>query len=128
MLIFLVYLGGLIASVSDAIPTITIVGGGVLFLLFLIIANSDDRSKTSILEDLHYWWGKFRCVVILICVANVGLIMMPTQKVYYAMLAVYAGQTVVESPEAKRIFDKALTAIEVKLDEISNNSKTGETK
>lgn len=40
------------------------------------------------------------------------------------MVATYAGTVAIESPEAKRIFDKAVSVLERKLDEYSDVNKT----
>lgn len=127
MLVFLVYLGELIGTVSNLLMTAIFICAVIAIATFIATADAvssygvEHDDKVSICKT---WYGEFRKFVNTTLVIVLMFIFIPSQKTFYIMVAAYAGTVAIESPEAKRIFDKAVSALERKLDEYSDVNKT----
>lgn len=123
MLVFLVYLGEVLGTLSVVLTVAMI--ACVLIAAFTYIATWDTLSMTGVAGGVcKAWYREFRKFVNTTLVIVLMFVFIPSQKTFYTMVATYAGTVVIESPEAKRIFDKAMAALESKLDEYSNENKT----
>lgn len=117
MLVFLVYL-------SDFIGTLSIILMITLLVLSFVIVGTLIRTydmmayKDSKESVVHVWYSKFRALMKVYIIIMLSFVLVPSQKTFYVMSAAYAGTMVIESPEAKRIFDKAVLALESKLDSL----------
>lgn len=115
MLVFLVYLGEFIGSIS-AVLIMALIALAIVVVGTLIRTSNlqtyENRKESIVLM----WYSKFHKLAKSYIIILLLFIFIPSQKTFYVMVAVYAGTVVVESPEARRIFDKAVSALESKLD------------
>lgn len=117
MLVFLVYLGDFIGTLSN------VLFAGILVLsaisAFTLIGTSEYISGLNGGNGvLLTWYADFKKLVKVYLVVLLMFVVIPSQKTFYVMVAAYAGTVVAETPEAKRIFDKAMSALESKIDSL----------
>lgn len=120
MLVFLVYLGELLGTVSTVLISTLIMLAIIAFVT--LMETRDDHSEATG-GILHVWYSRFHKLVKSFIIILLLFVCVPSQKTFYVMVAVYAGTVVVESPEAKRIFDKAVSALERKLDSLADTAE-----
>lgn len=89
----------------------------ILALLAMAVVNT---VYDKVIVDVK---AKFRYLNRIAIVILTLFIVIPTKQTYYAMVGAYASQVVIDSPQAKVLFDKSIKAIEIKLDEVINSKK-----
>lgn len=124
MLIFLIYLGSLVQTLPPIATTTLIVSAMVFVILTGFIVLAADEKSENVKEAMDYL-RKVRSVSIVAFSVALSIVMItPKPAAYYGMLAVYAGQTVVENPQVKQLVDKAVQAMDTALDDIIEQNKS----
>ena len=121
MLVFLVWFSEVIVTLKLMFAAALSGLLGVL-LIWIVIAVvwSTDRIGNPAMVNLKAQYTK---IVGLILTFSVLTAITPSQKTYYAMLGVYAGQEIIANPKAQALFDKSIKAIEVQLDSMINKNQ-----
>lgn len=121
MLVFLVWFSEVIVTLKLMFEAALSGLLGVL-LIWIVIAVvwSTDRIGNPAMVNLK---AQYKKMVGLILTFSVLTAITPSQKTYYAMLGVYAGQEIIANPKAQALFDKSIKAIEVQLDSLINKNQ-----
>ena len=121
MLVFLVWFSEVIVTLKLMFASALSGLLGVL-LIWVVIAVvwSTDRIGNPAMVNLK---AQYKKIVGLILTFSVLTAITPSQKTYYVMLGVYAGQEIIANPKAQALFDKSIKAIEVQLDSMINKNQ-----
>ena len=121
MLFFLVWFSEVIVTLKLMFASALSGLLGVL-LIWIVIAVvwSTERIGNPAMVNLK---AQYKKIVGLILTFSVLTAITPSQKTYYAMLGVYAGQEIIANPKAQALLDKSIKAIEVQLDIVINKNQ-----
>ena len=121
MLVFLVWFSEVIVTLKLMFEAaLSGLLGVLLIWIVIVVAWSADRIGNPAMVDLK---AQYKKMVVLILTFSVLTAITPSQKTYYAMLGVYAGQEIIVNPKAQALFDKSIKAIEVQLDSVINKNQ-----
>ena len=121
MLVFLVWFSEVIVTLKLMFEAaLSGLLGVLLIWIIIVVAWSADRIGNPAMVNLK---AQYKKMVGLILTFSVLTAITPSQKTYYAMLGVYAGQEVIANPKAQALFDKSIKAIEVQLDSLINKNQ-----
>lgn len=121
MLVFLVWFSEVIVTLKLMFEAaLSGLLGVLLIWIVIVVAWSADRIGNPAMVNLK---AQYKKMVGLILTFSVLTAITPSQKTYYAMLGVYAGQEIIANPKAQALFDKSIKAIEVQLDSLINKNQ-----
>ena len=121
MLVFLVWFSEVIVTLKLMFEAaLSGLLGVLLIWIIIVVAWSADRIGNPAMVNLK---AQYKKMVGLILTFSVLTAITPSQKTYYAMLGVYAGQEIIANPKAQALFDKSIKAIEVQLDSLINKNQ-----
>lgn len=121
MLVFLVWFSEVIVTLKLMFEAaLSGLLGVLLIWIVIVVAWSADRIGNPAMVNLK---AQYKKMVVLILTFSVLTAITPSQKTYYAMLGVYAGQEIIANPKAQALFDKSIKAIEVQLDSVINKNQ-----
>lgn len=101
-------------SVLTQFSVILIIAAVVVTISFLVSAISYGAAynKEEIITA-KYWW---KCSTVALAIVVPLLVITPTEKTMYTMVAAYAAQKVAEDPKVQKLSGKVLNILEAKLD------------
>lgn len=121
MLVFLVWFSEVIVTLKLMFEAaLSGLLGVLLIWIVIVVAWSADRIGNPAMVNLK---AQYKKMVGLILTFSVLTAITPSQKTYYAMLGVYAGQEIIANPKAQALLDKSIKAIEVQLDSVINKNQ-----
>ena len=117
-MMWIIYFGGIVGSLSFLLFSGFIVCG----LIGLISISSYVNKKPSDIEGSKATLRLFRLCGTISTLFIFIWVFLPNRETIYSMAGVYVGEQIMTSPEAKQVFSKSFEIINVKLDEIINDS------
>lgn len=129
MLVFLVWFAGFV-EVAKFISFLLLLATCLLFFIALLIAaiyiSEDDPNhwlNGGGVRIKNLFVKYYKKGIAFIFMFGLAFAIIPSQKTYYAMLGVYAGQEIIANLKAQALFDKSIKAIEVQLDSVINKNQ-----
>lgn len=101
-------------SVLTQFSVILIIAAAVVVVSFVVsaMAYCGAYNKEEIIAA-KYWW---KCSTIALAIVVPLLVITPSEKTMYTMVAAYAAQKVAEDPKVQQLSGKVLLLVEGKLD------------
>ena len=101
-------------SVLTQFSTVLILAAVVVGVSFIVsaMAYGGAYNKEEI-NTAKYWW---KCSTIALTIVVPLLVIVPSEKTMYTMVAAYAAQKVAEDPKVQQLSGKVLLLVEGKLD------------
>ena len=119
MLVFLVWFSEVIVTLKlmFAAALSGLLGVLLIWIVIAVVWSTDRIGNPAMVK------AQYKKIVGLILTFSVLTAITPSQKTYYAMLGVYAGQEIIANPKAQALLDKSIKAIEVQLDSVINKNQ-----
>lgn len=109
-LAFYLYLVDVISNIPIALIVFLIIA---IFLIFFGLIHWEHEGNSKI----------FKIGAIIAVINILILVLIPSKKTMYMMMAVETGNKIVQQPEIKELLNKTLTIINHKLDELDGKGK-----